>query len=423
MRVNPEKLKKDFPIFSNNPDLVYLDNAATTQKPSSVIQAVSDYYSTVNSNVHRGVYRISEEATEMYEGSRKKVSEFIGARESSEIVFVRNTTEAINLLSYTIGRKLKKGDEILLTEMEHHSNLIPWYFLREAGIVIRFARTKDDFTLDYEDFQNKLNAKTAIASFTQVSNVLGTINDVRNLSSMCRDNGTISIVDGAQSVPHLPVDVSKIGCDYLAFSGHKMLAPAGIGVLYGRRELLDEMHPFLGGGEMIGEVSYNSATWAGVPWKFEAGTQNVEGAVGLSAAIDYLKALGMESIQKHERSMMDHIFNVMNSIEGLRQFGPLDLGKRAGVFSFNIGDVKPFDLLNQASTKFAISHSIHPHDVAAFLDRNNIAVRSGHHCAMPLMGRIGVSSTARISPYIYNDEAELDLFFEALSRCKKELAR
>lgn len=423
MRVNPEKLKKDFPIFSNNPDLVYLDNAATTQKPSSVIQAVSDYYSTVNSNVHRGVYRISEEATEMYEGSRKKVSEFIGARESSEIVFVRNTTEAINLLSYTIGRKLKKGDEILLTEMEHHSNLIPWYFLREAGIVIRFARTKDDFTLDYEDFQNKLNAKTAIASFTQVSNVLGTINDVRNLSSMCRDNGTISIVDGAQSVPHLPVDVSKIGCDYLAFSGHKMLAPAGIGVLYGRRELLDEMHPFLGGGEMIGEVSYNSATWGDVPWKFEAGTQNVEGAVGLSAAIDYLKALGMESIQKHERSVMDHIFKVMNSIEGLRQFGPLDLGKRAGVFSFNIGDVKPFDLLNQASTKFAISHSIHPHDVAAFLDRNNIAVRSGHHCAMPLMGRIGVSSTARISPYIYNDEAELDLFFEALSRCKKELAR
>ncbi len=423
MRVNPEKLKKDFPIFSNNPDLVYLDNAATTQKPSSVIQAVSDYYSTVNSNVHRGVYRISEEATEMYEGSRKKVSEFIGARESSEIVFVRNTTEAINLLSYTIGRKLKKGDEILLTEMEHHSNLIPWYFLREAGIVIRFARTKDDFTLDYEDFQNKLNAKTAIASFTQVSNVLGTINDVRNLSSMCRDNGTISIVDGAQSVPHLPVDVSKIGCDYLAFSGHKMLAPAGIGVLYGRRELLDEMHPFLGGGEMIGEVSYNSATWADVPWKFEAGTQNVEGAVGLSAAIDYLKALGMESIRKHERSMIVHIFKVMNSIEGLRQFGPLDLGKRAGVFSFNIGDVKPFDLLNQASTKFAISHSIHPHDVAAFLDRNNIAVRSGHHCAMPLMGRIGVSSTARISPYIYNDEAELDLFFEALSKCKKEMER
>ncbi len=423
MRVNPEKLKKDFTIFSNNPDLVYLDNAATTQKPSSVIQAVSNYYSTVNSNVHRGVYRISEEATEMYEGSRKKVSEFIGAREPSEIVFVRNTTEAINLLSYTIGKKLKKGDEILLTEMEHHSNLIPWYFLREAGIVIRFARIKEDFTLDYEDFQNKLNSKTAIASFTQVSNVLGTINDVRSLSSICRDNGTISIVDGAQSVPHFPVDVSKIGCDYLAFSGHKMLAPAGIGVLYGRRELLDEMHPFLGGGEMIGEVSYNSATWAEVPWKFEAGTQNVEGAVGLSAAIDYLKALGMESIRNHERSIMDHIFKVMNSIEGLRQFGPLDLGKRAGVFSFNIGDVKPFDLLNQASTKFAISHSIHPHDVAAFLDRSNIAVRSGHHCAMPLMGRIGVSSTARISPYIYNDEAELDLFFEALSKCKKEMER
>lgn len=423
MRVNPESLKKDFPIFSNNPDLVYLDNAATTQKPSSVIDAISDYYSTVNSNVHRGVYKISEEATEMYEGSRKKVSEFIGARESSEIVFVRNTTEAINLLSYTLGRKLKKGDEILLTEMEHHSNLIPWYFLRDAGIVIRFARMKDDFTLDYEDFQNKLNSKTAIASFTEVSNVLGTINDVRNLSSMCKDNGTISIVDGAQSVPHMPVDVSKIGCDYLAFSGHKMLAPAGIGVLYGRKELLDDMHPFLGGGEMIGEVSYNNATWAEVPWKFEAGTQNVEGVVGLSAAIDYLREIGMDFIRHHERSLIVRIFKIMNTVEDLKQFGPLDPDKRGGVFSFNIGDVKPFEILNQQQTKFAISHSIHPHDIAEFLDKNTIAVRSGHHCAMPLMGRMGVSSTARISPYIYNDKVDLDLFFEALSNCKKELAR
>ena len=423
MSVNPEQLKKDFPIFSNNPDLIYLDNAATTQKPSSVIKAVSDYYATVNSNVHRGVYKISEEATEMYEGSRKKVSEFIGAREPAEIVFVRNTTEAINLLSYTLGRKLKKGDEILLTEMEHHSNLIPWYFLREGGIVLKFARMKADFTLDYEDFQGKLNSRTAIASFTQVSNVLGTINDVRELSRMCRENSTTSIVDAAQSVPHMPVDVRAIGCDFLAFSGHKMLAPAGIGVLYGGKDLLDKMHPFLGGGEMIGEVDYNGATYADIPWKFEAGTQNVEGAVGLSAAIDYLKAIGMASVRDHERSMIYHIFKIMSSIGDLRQFGPLDSGKRGGVFSFNIGDVKPFDLLNKSNTKFAISHSIHPHDVAAFLDRNNIAVRSGHHCAMPLMGRMGVSSTARISPYIYNDERELDLFFDALSNCRKEMAR
>lgn len=423
MSVNPEQLKKDFPIFSNNPDLIYLDNAATTQKPSSVIKAVSDYYSTVNSNVHRGVYKISEEATEMYEGSRKKVSEFIGAREPAEIVFVRNTTEAINLLSYTLGRKLKKGDEILLTEMEHHSNLIPWYFLRERGIEVKFAKMKEDFTLDYEDFQGKLNSRTAIASFTQVSNVLGTINDVRQLSNMCRENSTMSIVDAAQSVPHMPVDAKAIGCDFLAFSGHKMLAPAGIGVLYGCKDLLDKMHPFLGGGEMIGEVDYNGATYADIPWKFEAGTQNVEGAVGLSAAIDYLKAIGMSSIRAHERSMIDHIFKIMNSIGDLRQFGPLDSGKRGGVFSFNIGDVKPFDLLDQSNTKFAVSHSIHPHDVAAFLDRNSIAVRSGHHCAMPLMGRMGVSSTARISPYIYNDERELDLFFDALSNCRKEMAR
>ncbi|MCL4452131.1 MAG: aminotransferase class V-fold PLP-dependent enzyme [Candidatus Thermoplasmatota archaeon] len=423
MSVNPERLKKDFPIFSNNPDLIYLDNAATTQKPSSVIRAVSDYYATINSNVHRGVYKISEEATEMYEGSRKKVSEFIGAREPAEIVFLRNTTEAINLLSYTLGRKLKKGDEVLLTEMEHHSNLVPWYFLREAGIVIKFAKMKADFTLDYEDFQDKLNTRTVIASFTEVSNVLGTINDVRELSNMCRENSTISIVDAAQSVPHMSVDVRAIGCDFLAFSGHKMLAPAGIGVLYGRKDLLDRMHPFLGGGEMIGEVDYNGATYADVPWKFEAGTQNVEGAVGLSAAIDYLKSIGMDSVREHERSMIDHIFKIMDTIGDLRQFGPMDSGKRGGVFSFNIGDVKPFDLLNQSNTKFAISHSIHPHDLAAFLDRNNIAVRSGHHCAMPLMGRMGVSSTARVSPYIYNDERELDLFFDALSNCRKEMAR
>ncbi|EQD59954.1 cysteine desulfurase, SufS subfamily, partial [mine drainage metagenome] len=217
--------------------------AATTQKPNSVIQAVLNYYSTVNSNVHRGVYKISEEATEMYENSRRKVSEFIGSSDPAEIVFLRNTTEAINLLSYTLGRKLKKGDEILLTEMEHHSNLIPWYFLREAGIVIRFAKMKEDFTLDYEDFESKLNPKTVIASFTHVSNVLGTINNVRELSRMCSDNGTTSIVDAAQSVPHMPVDVSRMGCDYLAFSGHKMLAPAGIGVLYGKKNLLDEMRP------------------------------------------------------------------------------------------------------------------------------------------------------------------------------------
>ncbi len=423
MSVNPELLKKDFPIFENNPGLVYLDNAATTQKPASVIRAVSNYYSTVNSNVHRGVYRISEEATELYENSRRKVSEFIGSSDPAQIVFLRNTTEAINLLSYTLGRKLKKGDEILLTEMEHHSNLIPWFFLREAGIVIRYARMKEDFTLDYEDFMNKLNPRTAIASFTHVSNVLGTINNVRELSRMCSENGTTSIVDAAQSVPHMPVDVSRIGCDYLAFSGHKMLAPAGIGVLYGRKNLLEEMPPFLGGGEMIGEVTYDGSTWAKVPWKFEAGTQNVEGAIGLSAAIDYLRSIGMDSVRNHERSMLDHILKIMHTVDDIKQFGPLDLNKRGGIFSFNIGDVKPFDLLSQATTKFAISHSIHPHDLAAFLDGRNIAIRSGHHCAMPLMGRIGVASTARISPYIYNDESELDLFFESLSACRKAIAR
>ena len=424
MSLIPEKIRKDFPIFRNNPELIYLDNAATTQKPDSVVRSIVNYYENFYSNVHRGVYRISEEATSMYESARKNVSDFIGSGGASNIVYTRNTTESINLLSYTIGRKLKKGDRILLTEMEHHSNIIPWYFLKEAGIKIDFAKVKDDFTLDYEDFANKLSPETKIASFTHVSNVLGTINDVRELTSMCHENSTIAIVDAAQSVPHMKVDVRKIDCDFLAFSGHKMLGPSGIGVLYGKEDLLKEMSPFLGGGEMIREVDYTNATWNDIPWKFEAGTQNVEGAIGLSSAIDYLKKLGMENVMDHERSLIKHLFSRSSEMDNLISFGPLDLKKRAAVFSFNIGDVISYSLVEAAIKKnIKISESIHPHDVAAFMDHKNIAVRSGHHCAMPLMGRLGVAATARASPYIYNTISELDLFVDSIRDCSREMKR
>ena len=424
MSLIPEKIRNDFPIFRNNPELIYLDNAATTQKPDSVVKSIVNYYENFYSNVHRGVYRISEEATSMYESARKNVSAFIGSRDQSSIVFTRNTTESINLLSYTIGRKLKKGDRILLTEMEHHSNIIPWYFLKEAGIKIDFARVKEDFTLDYEDFAAKLLPETRIASFTHVSNVLGTINNVRELTKMCHENSTIAVVDGAQSVPHMKVDVEKIDCDFLAFSGHKMLGPSGIGVLYGKEDLLKEMEPFQGGGEMIREVDYTNATWNDIPWKFEAGTQNVEGAIGLSSAIDYLKHLGMDNVMDHEKRLIEHLITRTNEIDNLISFGPLDVEKRGAVFSFNIGDVMSYSLVEAAIRKnIKISESIHPHDVASFMDHKNIAVRSGHHCAMPLMGRLGVAATARASPYIYNKISELDLFMDSIRDCTKKMIR
>lgn len=416
----PTEIKKDFPIFRRNPDLIYFDNAATTQKPEAVIHSITEYYETVNSNVHRGVYRISEEATELYEGCRKNISSFIGGKKPSELVFLRNTTEALNLLAYVLGRTLKKGDEVLLTEMEHHSNIVPWYFLKEKGVKVKFARITDDYKLDLEDFNSKLTSNTRIASFVHISNVLGTINEVKEMSKLCGENDTLSIIDGAQSVPHMKVDVRDIGCDFMAFSGHKMLGPAGIGALYGRLELLEEMEPFLAGGEMIREVSYESATYNDVPWKFEAGTQNVEGAVGFSAAVDYLRKIGMENIRNHEKSQMKKILDAASSISRLQSFGPQDLEHRGAVFSFNLGQVSTFDVVKKAAQdNITLSRSLHPHDLAAFLDTSGIAVRSGHHCAMPLMSRLGTAATARVSPYIYNSESDIDKLFDSLQKCER----
>lgn len=416
-------IKNDFPIFSRNPKLIYLDSAATSQKPASVIGAVKEYYETINSNVHRGVYTISEEATELYEHSRKNLAGFVGIKDPSRLVYLRNTTEAMNLLSYTLGASLKRDDEILLTEMEHHSNIVPWFFLKERGVKVKFAQIREDFTLDLEDFNSKLGARTRIASFVHASNVLGTINDVRELSKMCRERDCISIVDAAQSVPHMPVDVSRIDCDFLAFSGHKMLGPAGIGALCGRKDLLEKMPPFLGGGEMIREVSYKHATWNDVPWKFEAGTQNVEGAVGLSAAVDYLRKLGMDKVRDHEIELNRRMIELADSVSDLKYFGPSDPETRGSAFSFNLGNVSPFEVVKKAAEdNISITKSIHPHDIAAFLDKSGIAVRSGHHCAMPLMGRLGVAATARASPYVYNTNDDIEKLFASIKGCRKVYA-
>ena len=325
--LSPEEIKKNFPIFErqiSNRRMVYLDSAATTQKPRQVVDAIVDYYYSCNSNVHRGIYRISDEATELYDRSRENVASFIGAGDSSELVFLRNTTEALNLLSYTLGKNLHRDDEILLTVMEHHSNLVPWQFLQEKGIKLKFADIDDEGKLDMDDFQAKISPSTRIVSVTHVSNLLGTINNVKELGKIAHENDALFIVDGAQSAPHMKVDVKDIDCDFFAFSGHKMLAPTGIGGLYGKRDLLEKMDPFMGGGEMINTVSLEKSTWAEVPLKFEAGTPNIEGAIGFSAAVDFLRNIGMDNVREHEKYLIGYTLKKEeeSGIEGLKSYGP-----------------------------------------------------------------------------------------------------
>ncbi len=419
---DPEEVKKDFPLLSRR-DVVYLDNAATTQKPKQVIEAVKDYYENHYSNVHRGIYTLSEEATDMYEKARENIARFVGLRDASSLVFVRNTTEALNLLSYSLGTRLESGDEILLTEMEHHSNIVPWQFLQSKGLRIRYAKLTESGLLDVDDLVSKINRRTKILSVCHVSNVLGSINPVKELCSYARDNGIVSIVDGAQAVPHMPVNVDEIGCDFYAFSGHKMLGPSGIGGLAGKPEALDELIPFMGGGEMIRTVTYESSTYADVPLKFEAGTPNVEGAVGLSAAVNYLRRLGMQNVRKHEMDLMQHILNLEDemSIRNLRSYGPRDVTHRGGVYAFNIGNQPSFSVDDLSEDSAVARGAIHPHDIAAELNKRGIAVRSGHHCAMPLMGLLGLAATARASFYIYNGKSDVDLFMSALLEISRGL--
>lgn len=402
---NVNKIRSDFPILKRRiggRPLVYLDNAATSQKPKQVIDAIRRYYAEYNANVHRGLHRLSEEATVAFEQSREKFGRFIGAKTSKELVFVRNTTEALNLVVFSWGRaNLKAGDRVLLTEMEHHSNIVPWQMLaREKDAKLDYVRIDDDGILNWDSFKELINEKPKVLSLSHVSNALGTINPVKQMAKEAHRVGAIVVVDAAQSVPHMPVDVADLECDFAAFSGHKMLAPTGIGVLYGRYDLLDHMEPMMGGGEMIREVHTQSARWNDLPWKFEAGTPNIEGAIGLGAAVDYLSRLGMDNVRRHEMDVTKYAIDRLTDVKGLVLYGTRDVDKRGAAISFNLGD-------------------IHAHDLATVLDTQGIMIRSGHHCAQPLMERLNVPATARASFYIYNTKKEVDILVRALESARK----
>lgn len=398
MDLPSETIKKDFPIF-NNSDLVYLDNAATTHKPQSVLDAVDRLYTEANANVHRALYSLGSESTERFENSRTKVADFINSNSAKEIIFTSGTTEAINLLARSLGDTLKPGDEILISEMEHHSNIVPWQLAAQrTGATLNYIPITETGELDLSKPDHYFKPNTKIVSITHISNVLGTINPVKKLAEMAHEMGALFIVDGAQGVPHLQLNVQDLGCDFYAFSGHKMLGPTGIGILWGKTELLDKMDPFMGGGEMIETVSMESSTWNEIPYKFEAGTPNFAQAVGLGAAVDYLKTIGMSTIAEHENTLTAYALNKINQIEGIRIHGSAD--ERAGVISFNVD-------------------GIHPHDLAQFLNEDNIAIRVGHHCAQPLLSTLGETATARLSFYIYNDESDVDKFYNSLTNIRK----
>ena len=397
MALPKDSLKSDFPIF-NDSDLVYLDNASTTQKPKQVLDAVMAMYTDSNANVHRALYDIGSKATEKFENSRKNISDFINATSEKEIIFTSGTTESINLLAHTLDNSIGPGDDILVSEMEHHANLVPWQMASErTGASLKFIPINSRGELDLSDPEKYFTRSTKIIALTHVSNVLGTINPINDIAGIAKEIGALFIVDGAQGIPHQSIDVQDLGCDFYAFSGHKMLGPTGIGSLWGKMELLEEMDPFMGGGEMIENVSMLSSTWNEVPYKFEAGTPNFVQAVGLSAAIDYLNDIGMTNITKHESELTSYALEKMSQIEGLRVFGSPK--NRAGVISFNID-------------------GIHAHDLAQFLNEDNIAIRVGHHCAQPLLSSLKENSVARLSIYIYNDKSDIDMFCTSLSTIK-----
>lgn len=393
-------IKKDFPILKtkvHGKELVYLDSGATSQKPRQVIENITNYYSKLNSNVHRGIYKISVDASKEYEDARETVKKFINASSSKQIIFTKNCTEAINLIASSYTKFLKKGDEILLTKIEHHSNIVPWQIIaKERGFKLRFIGLKKDSTLE----GIKFNKNTKIISITHTSNVLGITNDIKKISKLAHENNAIIIVDAAQSVPHMKVDVQDLDVDFLVFSGHKMLASTGIGVLYGKQELLEKMDPFLAGGDMIKEVKLEGAKYNDLPWKFEAGTQNIEGVISLKAAIEYLEKIGMDNIEEHERELTKYTLDKISKIKNIEIYGPLDHNKRAGIISFNI-------------------NGIHAHDVATILDEEGIAIRSGHHCCQPLMELLNIPGSCRASFYIYNNKDDVDRLIKALEKVNK----
>jgi len=400
-----EAIRKDFPILQrtvHGKPLVYLDNAATSQKPLAVIDTIVEYYEGYNANVHRGVHTLGDEATTRYEEAREKTRRFINAPTAQSIVFTSNATEAINLVAHAWGRKnVKAGDEIVLSVMEHHSNLVPWQMLaQETGAKLRFIDIDDEGLLRSDDVQRLIGEKTKMVALTQMSNVLGTINPVREIGEMAHAYGALMLVDGAQSVPHMPVDVQDLDCDFLAFSSHKMLGPTGVGILYARPAIIERMDAFLGGGHMISRVELEESTYNVAPWRYEAGTPNIGGVVAFGAAIDYLEGLGMEAVRQHDVDLMDYAFRTLEKIPGITLYGPHDVSMRGGALAFNFED-------------------IHPHDVGTVLDSQGIAVRAGHHCAQPLMRRLGVMATARASFYVYNRRQEVDALAEGI----REVAR
>lgn len=400
--LNVASIREDFPILQrmvNGKPLVYLDSTATSQKPEAVLQILDRFYRTSNANIHRGIYTIAEEATAEYEAARKKVQALIHAKSWREIVYTRNTTEALNLVAYTWGRQnVRPGDEILITGMEHHSNIVPWQLLaQEKQATLRFIPVTPEGRLDLSRLSDLLTTKTRIFAFASVSNVLGTINPTAELVRAAHAVGAIVVIDAAQAVPHMPVDVRALDCDFMAFSGHKMLGPTGIGVLYGKRALLDRMPPFMGGGDMIREVGLERSTWNELPYKFEAGTPAIAEAVGLGAAVEYLNVLGLDNIRAHERELTAYALDKLQTVPGIEILGPMNADDRGGVIAFNLPN-------------------IHPHDVAAVLDREAICVRAGHHCAMPLHEQFGLAATTRASFYVYNHAAEVDYLVEKLGR-------
>jgi len=398
-----EGIKKDFPVLNqivNDEPLVYLDNAATTQKPLKVLAAIKDYYENDNANVHRGVHTLAERATEKYEAAREKVRHFINAKSTKEVLFTRGTTTSINWVAQFAGQILKAGDEIVISIMEHHSNIVPWQeVVKKTGAILKFVYLKDG-QLDMDDLRKKITNQTKFVSIAHVSNVLGTINPVEEITKIAHEHGAYMVVDGAQSTPHMAIDLQKMDVDFFAFSGHKMMGPTGIGVLYGKEELLNQFEPVEFGGEMIDFVYESHSTWTELPWKFEAGTPNIAGAIALGAAIDYIQELGIDQIHQHEIELIDYLMPKLQEIEGLKIYGPKDNVKRGGLIAFNI-------------------EGLHPHDVATALDMEGVAVRAGHHCAQPLLNYLETPATARASFYLYNTKADCDKLVEALKKTKE----
>lgn len=402
-------VRLDFPILSeavNGKSVVFLDSAASSQKPVQVLEAMERVYRSTYANVHRGVYTFSERGTELYDQARAKIAQFIGAPRPETVVFTRNATEALNLVAYSYGRVfLQPGDEIVITELEHHANFVPWLVLaKERGLALKFIPLTAEGTLDLSKLDEMITPRTRLVSFAQVSNVLGTIADPRPIIERARAVGAVVVVDGSQAVPHMPVNVQALDCDFYAFSGHKMLGPTGIGVLYGKFDLLEAMPPFLTGGDMITSVTFERATWNDPPLKFEAGTPSFVEAIGLGAAVDYLSALDMEAVRAHERAIVEYALERMSEVPGARIFGPTNPAIRGGVLTFAL-------------------NGIHPHDLATLLDREGIAIRAGHHCAQPLHIRLGVNATARASFYVYTEAREIDALIEGIYKAKKTLRK